>query len=72
MSKRTHNNILITITIIAIILAFLAAMSLDSGTWIPTVILGVCVGWLALFCIANLPKVEKGEKSENEFEDIAA
>lgn len=53
MKPKTKNRILKTITAIAGILSFLAILSLDSESWIPAIVLGICMAWLGLFLFAN-------------------
>ena len=53
MRPKTKNRILRTITAIAGILAFLSILCLDSESWIPSIVLGVCMAWLGLFLLAN-------------------
>lgn len=53
MKPKTKNRILKTITAITGILSFLAILSLDSESWIPAIVLGICMAWLGLFLLAN-------------------
>lgn len=63
MSKREHNNLIKAITIVAVIMAILSALCLDSESWIPVIVLAICSGWLLLFTIANCTerKNEEGD-----------
>lgn len=63
MSKREHNNLIKAITIVAVIMAILSALCLDSESWIPVIVLAICSGWLLLFTIANCTeqKYEEGD-----------
>ena len=54
-NAKRKNKILKAVTVLAVIVALISAMCVDSESWIPTVILGISVGWLALFTIANVP-----------------
>lgn len=53
MKRRTKNKVLKTITGIAGVLALLSIMCLDSESWIPVIVLGICMAWLGLFLYAN-------------------
>lgn len=47
------NKVLKTITGITGVLAFLSIMCLDSESWIPVIVLIICMAWLGLFLYAN-------------------
>lgn len=50
---RRKNKILKVSAVTAIAVGILAAMCLDMDSWIPTIILAICVGYLTIFAIAN-------------------
>ena len=50
------NAIIKTITTIAVIVALLDACCLDSNSWIPIVVLWICIVWICLVAVANFPK----------------
>lgn len=51
--KKMKNKILKTITILAGVLMFISICCLDSESWIPAIVLGICMAWLGLFLLAN-------------------
>lgn len=54
MRGRTKNKLIKSASITAFIVGTLFATALDSGTWIPAIVCGVCALFLVLVCYANL------------------
>lgn len=57
---RIKNRIILGSVYLSIIVFVLSALCIDSDSWIPTIVCGVCELWVAFILICNLPK--KGEK----------
>lgn len=53
MKRKIKNTILKSTATIMSALAFIAAFSADTESWIPTIVCLVCMGWLALYSYAN-------------------
>lgn len=53
------NKILKTITAIAIIGLLLSACCLDADSWIPEIVMGICIAYLLIFTAANQDKINK-------------
>lgn len=51
--RKAHNFILKTTAGIAVMLAFLSACAIDSGSWVTAIIFLASMGWLAIYSYAN-------------------
>ena len=60
--RKIKNFILKSITWVASILFLLSACALDSESMIPSIVLLVSMGWLALFIYANSEWIEGAEE----------
>lgn len=59
MKKRVHNWILKGQVIAAVIGFILGGFALDSLSWLPTIVCGVSLAFLALFVFANRKEMHK-------------
>lgn len=51
--RKVRQKIIKVITWIAAVMFVLFATALDSGTWIPAIVCGICGAWLFLVVLAN-------------------
>lgn len=54
-----RNKILKTITGAAAIGMLISSCCLDADSWIPVIVLGVCMAWMLLFLAANQDRFDK-------------
>lgn len=65
---RIKNRLIIGSVYVSVIVFVLSALCIDSQSWIPTIICGVCEAWMGFILYCNLRKPQKGEK-RNEVKD---
>ena len=59
---RIKNRLIIGSVYVSVIVFVLSALCIDSQSWIPTIICGVCDAWLLFILYCNVRKPQKGEK----------
>lgn len=59
---RIKNRLIIGSVYVSVIVFVLSALCIDSQSWIPTIICGVCEAWMGFILYCNLRKPQKGEK----------
>lgn len=59
MKKRIHNWVLKAEVTIAAIAFIVSGMALDSLQWLPTIVCGVSLAFLALFAFANRKEMRR-------------
>ena len=59
MKKRIHNWLLKFQVVVAVIGFVLGGLALDSISWLPTIVCGVCLAFLAVFVFVNRKEFER-------------
>ena len=54
--KKRKNRILKSLLAISVVGCFLSGLALDSDSWIPIVVCGICATYLLIFTLANVPR----------------
>lgn len=50
-----RTKIIKIISVIAFVIGIIFATALDSGSWVPIIVTGICFTWTLLVTIANVP-----------------